>query len=293
MKWLELPEIPMQSIEVDSGHKIDVLRLDKTDDYISGNKWFKLKYNLIEASNLGYSQLLTFGGAYSNHIHSTAAACKSFGLQGIAIVRGEEHLPLNPTLQFAKDCGMKVHYINRSQYRDKYNPALIKKFEQLFGKFYLVPEGGTNELAVKGASEIPDLFQKQYDVIALASGTGGTTAGITINNICKHSKILSFPVLKGGGFLQKDIEDLLGYVPSNLELVTDYHFGGYAKTTTELLEFIVDVNDEFNIPLEPIYTGKAFYGLLDYLKTKGIDEETSVLYLHTGGLQGNNEVILS
>ncbi len=292
MKWAPLPKIPTQSMTVSSGHQIDVLRLDQTDASVSGNKWFKLKYNVIEAREKGFKQLLTFGGAYSNHIHATAAACKKFGLQGIAIIRGEVHLPLNPTLQFATDCGMIIHYITRTQYRDKYNPELIAEFKDTFGAFYMVPEGGTNQLALKGSSEIPNLFQKQYDYIALAAGTGGTTAGITNTKLCEHSKILSFPALKGGDFLQKDIEDLLGYTPENLEVVCDYHFGGYAKTTPELLSFMGEINQKYNLPLEPIYTAKAFYGLLDYLIKNNISKEASILFIHTGGLQGNNDVIL-
>ena len=293
MQWSQLPPIPTQGIQVPSGHQIDILRLDKTDDYVSGNKWFKLKYNIIEAQTKGFKQLLTFGGAYSNHIHATAAACKSFNIQGIAIIRGEEHLPLNSTLQFAKDCGMIIHYITRTQYRDKYNVGLLDNFKTQFGDFYMVPEGGTNQLAIKGASEIPLLFNKEYDIVSLAAGTGGTTAGIIKNKVCKHIKILSVPVLKGGIFLKKDIESLLKYAPNNLELLCDYHFGGYAKTTTELLEFIGDINEDHNIPLDPVYTGKAFFGLLDYLKRNEINKDTSILFIHTGGLQGVNEKILT
>lgn len=292
MKWPSCDSIPTQQITLSTGHQIDVLRLDKTDAHISGNKWFKLKYNLIDAVEKGAERILTFGGAYSNHIHATAAACRNLGLSAIGIIRGEEHQPLNPTLQFAQHCGMEVHYITRSQYRDKYTVELLEEFKNKFGDFYLVPEGGTNNLAVKGASEIPNLFKKKYDFISLSAGTGGTTAGIINNNICTHSKILSFPALKGGEFLANDVENLLRYKPQNLELVCDYHFGGYAKTTPELLTFIKQMNMDFDLPLEPVYTAKAFYGLLDYLEKNDIDTKSSILFIHTGGLQGLNDVIL-
>lgn len=293
MKWLNLPDIPTQEIKVDSGHTIDILRLDKTDEHISGNKWFKLKHNILKTVEEEYEQLLTFGGAYSNHIYATAAACKAFGIKSIGIIRGEEHLPLNPTLQFAKDCGMQLHYISRSQYRDKYNEDFLNELENQFGPFYMVPEGGTNELAIKGASEIPELFIKSYDYIAISSGTAGTVSGIIKNNICKHSKLLCFPALKGAHFIEKEVINLLGYLPPNIEFELDYHFGGYAKTNTQLLEFISDMCEEYNLPLDPVYNAKAFYGLLDYLNKNNISIHKSVLYIHTGGLQGNNDQILS
>ncbi len=269
--------------------KLFIKREDLVDKYISGNKWFKLKYNLIEAENLGYKKLLTFGGAYSNHIYSTAAAGKKFGFETIGVIRGEEHLPLNPTLSFAESCGMKFSYLNRSAYRNKYNPNFINQLKNKFGEFYLIPEGGSNHLAVQGCSEIVKRININFDFICTASGTGGTLAGLTLG-LNKNKKAIGFSVLKGGSFLNENVKNLLsGFEKNNLsnwQIILDYHFGGYAKVTNELLNFCLEYKQLHNIEIEPIYTGKMLYGIFDLAQKNFFPKDSIIIALHSGGLQG-------
>lgn len=253
--------------------------------FISGNKLRKLKYNLQEARVHGYTTLVTFGGAYSNHIAATAAAGKEYGFNTIGIIRGEElvdKVAENPTLVFARDNGMQFKFVSRSVYRDKTNEAFIADLVDEFGNFYLVPEGGTNELAVKGCEEILIDGDEKFTHICCAVGTGGTISGL-INASKKHQKVLGFPALKGD-FLQNEIAKYT--VRDNWELVTNYHFGGYGKTTPELIEFMNWFYENTNIPLDPVYTGKMFFGIYDMIKQGIFKEESKILAIHTGGLQG-------
>lgn len=257
--------------------------------HISGNKWYKLYYNLLEAKKLKTDPLLTFGGAYSNHIYATAAAGKEFNFKTIGIIRGEEHLPLNPTLQFAKECGMEINYVDRSKYRNKTDTNFIKELKNKYGKFYLLPEGGTNALALKGCSEIIDTINIEFDYICTPCGTGGTLAGL-ICGLNPTQKAIGFSVLKGGAFLlddvKKHIQNYNGNEYKNWNINLDYHFGGYAKLTKELISFIQEFEKEFKIPIEPIYSGKMFYGLFDLIKKGAFKKEKTIIALHTGGLQG-------
>ncbi|KEO73095.1 1-aminocyclopropane-1-carboxylate deaminase/D-cysteine desulfhydrase [Anditalea andensis] len=263
-----------------------VKRLDLIHPLISGNKFFKLKYNMKSAQKAGYKQLLTFGGAYSNHIHAAAAAAKIDGLSIIGVIRGEKTLPLNPTLQMAQDSGMKIHYVSRSEYRNKAEPEFITQLQNLHGDFYLIPEGGTNSLAIEGTKEILQGEDFDADIITCSIGTGGTLAGI-VTSAKEGQKIWGFSSLKGS-FILKEFEGLL--TKENLsptadyEIFTNYHFGGYGKHKPELLSFIRDFYDNTGIPLDPIYTGKMMYGVFD--KVDQIQEGTKILCLHTGGLQG-------
>lgn len=269
--------------------KVLVKREDLTDKFISGNKWHKLKYNLIEARKLGFESLLTFGGAFSNHIHATAAAGIKYGFKTIGIIRGEEHLPLNPTLKFAEENGMHLEYIDRSAYRKKYDQQLIKKWKDKFGEFYLIPEGGSNNLAVKGCSEIIPSIKINYDFICSACGTGGTLAGLVLG-LNKKAFGLGFSVLKGGEFLYQNIKSFLSNFNAgdfnNWEVKLDYHFGGYAKITKELKLFCEEFYQNHNIPIEPIYTGKMFFGLFDLIKQNYFPAYSTIIAIHTGGLQG-------
>lgn len=256
---------------------------------ISGNKWRKLKYNLIEANKLGFETLLTFGGAYSNHIHATANAGKLFGFKTIGIIRGEEHLPLNPTLADAQKCGMQIHYVTRSDYRKKREIEFIQELKNKFGNFYLVPEGGTNSLAVKGCTEIVDDINIDFDHILSACGTGGTISGV-ICGLEGRKKVIGIPVLKGADFLNNDIADYIqeytGNEYSNWELNLDYHFGGYAKINKELVEFINDFKLVNGIQLDPVYTGKLLFAVNSMLGNGEFSSGSNIIALHTGGLQG-------
>lgn len=265
-------------------------REDLIHPQISGNKWRKLKYNLIAAREAGYKTLLTFGGAYSNHIAATAAAGSQRGFGTIGLIRGEEHLPLSPTLQLAKEQGMQLHYLSREEYRQKEQAELLQGLQDRFGAFYYVPEGGSNALAVRGCAElVEELDVPQYDFIAVACGTGGTLAGI-VAGLNRRRQALGFPVLKGGSFLKEEIDALTeaynGQLYHNYQLMTDYHFGGYAKWKPELIQFINEFKERHGVPLDPVYTGKLLFGLFDLVKKGWFKPGTRLLAVHTGGLQG-------
>ncbi len=266
-----------------------IKREDLIHPAISGNKWYKLKYNLVEAERQGFSTLLTFGGAYSNHIYAVAAAGNLFGFKTIGIIRGEEHLPLNPTLDFASNNGMELHYVRRSEYRRKSYPEFLEKLKSKFGDVYIIPEGGSNDLAVKGASEIIENINFDFDLITLPCGTGGTLAGI-IAGLKGEKQALGFSVLKGGSFLINNVKEHLisakSEVYDNWSIILDYHFGGYAKISKELIEFINEFEVINGIQLDPVYTGKMMFGLADMIKKKLLDSTKIILSIHTGGLQG-------
>lgn len=278
-------EVPASKLKGSKVH-LSVLREDLIHPQVSGNKYRKLKYNLKEAKALEYHQLLTFGGAFSNHIAATAAAGRTLGFETIGIIRGEElagNSSLNPTLKFAQDCGMYLHFISRDEYRTKDSDEFLEKIQKKFGRFYLIPEGGTNALAIKGCEEILGEHTKDYDVICLSVGTGGTLAGI-INAALPHQHVIGFSALNGN-FQKNTIEPFI-HKKTSYEIIDDYCFGGYAKIDLDLIRFINNFYINTNIPLDPIYTGKMMYGILD-LERKGLwNENNRILAVHTGGLQG-------
>ena len=262
-----------------------IKREDEIHSHISGNKFRKLKYNLIAAKKQGVNTLLTFGGAYSNHIAATAFAGTTFGFKTIGIIRGKElvnKIETNPTLTFAKNCGMQFKFVSRSLYREKESSEFIDSLKKEFGDFYLIPEGGTNPLAIKGCEEILTEEDKSFDYICTSVGTGGTISGI-INSAENHQKIIGFSALKGD-FLKDEITKWA--TKKNWELKTNYHFGGYGKINTELITLINQFKKETNVPLDPIYTGKMLYGIVDMVKNKAFKKGIKILAIHTGGLQG-------
>mgnify|MGYP003637584767 CR=1 FL=1 len=276
-----------QKIELLKEYNVElyIKREDKIHPSISGNKYRKLKYNLQEAQKFGHDTLLTFGGAYSNHIAAVASAGKEFGFKTIGIIRGEEledKIVENPTLQFAKSKGMKFKFISRNAYRGKESEVFLNNLKKEFEDFYLVPEGGTNQLAVKGCEEILNEADTTFDYICCAVGTGGTISGI-INASKAHQEILGFPALKGD-FLSTNISKFVS--KDNWELITDYHFGGYAKVNSELIDFINQFKKEHNIPLDPVYTGKLMFGVIKMIEENYFKQKTKILVIHTGGLQG-------
>jgi len=286
-------KIPLQKIEdpliQKSGINLIVLRTDLNHPTISGNKWYKLKYNLVEIKKNRFDTLLTFGGAYSNHIHAAASAGKLFNINTIGVIRGEEYSPLNPTLSIAKENGMLLHYVSRKNYRERKNPEFIQSLREKFGDFYLLPEGGTNLLALTGCSEIVNSININYDLICCACGTGGTLAGI-IAGLNGSKKALGFAVLKGAEFLKIDVERLiLDYSAKkykNWQMNHNYHFGGYAKTNEELIKFVRRFREINDIPIEPIYTGKMFYGIYNLAEENYFENGETIIAVHTGGLQG-------
>jgi 1-aminocyclopropane-1-carboxylate deaminase len=260
-------------------------REDLIHPLLSGNKYRKLKYNLQEAIRKKHHRLITFGGAYSNHIPATAYAAKEGGLEAIGIIRGEELSSSwgnNPTLITAHQLGMRFKFITREAYRKKDENKFLKNLLQVHGPAYLIPEGGTNAPAIKGCEEILQTTDEVYDVICCSVGTGGTLAGLS-NAAKKHQQVLGFPALKGD-FLQKDICKFAQN--KNWTLCNTYHFGGYAKVSTELVAFINEFKEETTVPLDPVYTGKMMYGILDKVAKGEFKKGTRILAIHTGGLQG-------
>ncbi len=268
-----------------SSIKLRMKREDLIHPFISGNKYRKLKFNIQRAKEIDSKLLLTFGGAYSNHIAAVAMAGKKYGFETIGVIRGEElefQKDLNPTLEFATNCGMHLKYVSREDYRSKTERDFIDKLKHEFGDFYLIPEGGTNDLAVKGCEEILQSEDRAYDYICCAVGTGGTISGL-INTSKKHQSVLGFPALKGD-FLQEDIRKFA--IRENWKLVTDYHFGGYGKIKPELITFMNTFKKDYNILLDPTYTGKMMFGIFDLIEKGFFPKDSKILAIHTGGLQG-------
>lgn len=269
--------------------KAYVLRLDLIHPTIGGNKYFKLKYNLEQAKAERKKTILSFGGAFSNHIAALAAAGQEFGFNTIGVIRGDELSDeSNPTLRLAKQNGMHFHFVDRETYRKKDNVDYIDSLKQKFGDFYLVPEGGSNALAVKGCSEIINHIPIDFDTIMCACGTGGTIAGIALS-LNESQKAIGIPVLKGADFLEKEIFQLQSKHSKSVapQLIYDYHFGGYAKTSEQLLEFMDLFQQEFSIPLDKIYTSKLMFAFFDLVKKDFFNPNSSIILVHTGGIQGN------
>jgi 1-aminocyclopropane-1-carboxylate deaminase len=265
-----VPALPSPLEEVADGRLSarGVRLLLKRDDLIHpeipGNKWRKLRGNLAEARRLGHDTLLTFGGAYSNHIRAVAAAGRLFGFRTVGVIRGEEHLPLNPTLHFAADAGMRLTYLDRTSYRVKTSAAVLERLGVEFGAFYLLPEGGSNALGVRGCVGLAAEIDRRFDVICCSCGTGGTLAGIAAG-LGPGQRALGVPVLRGAGFLADDVDALqraaFGANSGNWTMAYDFHFGGYAKSTPELVGFIADFRDRHGLALEPVYEAKLLYAL--------------------------------
>jgi len=260
-----------------------VKREDLIHEHISGNKWRKLYYNIKQAKLDGSRLLATFGGAYSNHIAATAAVGKSYDFNTIGIIRGEECKELNPTLKFAKSCGMTLIYMNREDYRNKTHPNILNKYLKDYRNYYLIPEGGTNTLAVKGCEQILENVDKSFDIITCACGTGGTISGI-INGLSAHQQAIGFTALKGADFLYEDIQKYVHQ--DNWRLNLNYHFGGYAKVNAALVSFMNNFYVEHKFRLDPVYTAKMMYGLWDLIEKDYFRRGTKILAIHTGGLQG-------
>ena len=281
--------IVIKSIET-AGIILDIKREDEIHPLISGNKYRKLKYNLMEAKAKGAHTPLSFGGAYSNHISALAYAGKKYDFQTIGVIRGdelgtclEETLINNPTLKFAHENGMRFKFISRAQYRNKDGTHFTADLRDEFGDFFLIPEGGTNSFAVKGCEEILTARDRDYDFICVSVGTGGTMSGL-INSAFEGQKILGFPSLKGD-FLQDEIRKHVTR-KNNWALINDYHFGGYAKINKNLISFINEFYQQTTIPLDPVYTGKMMFGIMELIKKNYFKRNSKILAVHTGGLQG-------
>jgi 1-aminocyclopropane-1-carboxylate deaminase len=293
---LRLPS-PLQSVNdkvfEENNLRVYVKRDDVIHPEISGNKWRKLKYNLLNAKQNGYEGILTFGGAYSNHIYATAAAGKYFGFETIGIIRGDElNENSSETLKFASKCGMKLHFVSRNEYRSMRENPKGNSFIQTYTHSKLVPEGGTNEFALAGVGEMVDEISEQLgaapDYIICPVGTAGTISGI-ISNTNSKTKIIGVCVLKNGQYLQKEIAHLVmnknDIEIDNLEMFWNFHHGGYAKKTPELIDFVSNFNTKHDFEIEPIYSGKMFFAFFELLKQNYFASNSTIVLIHTGGLR--------
>ena len=289
----ELPDIPIQPVDdpvlASAGISLSVLRLDLVHPVISGNKWFKLKYNLARARETGQQTLLSFGGPWSNHLHALACAGAEFGFHTTGIVRGELPEPLNACLLDAREAGMQLAGITRSEYAKRHDPGFISQLQSQYGPFYLVPEGGANLEGVRGCAEIPLLYpQQDFDLVCLACGTGATLAGMALSS---RVPLMGFQVLKGAGYLAGEVSARIteyGLQESCPWHLNDtFHFGGYARVSPELMQFLTEFEMRHGIPLEPVYSGKLLYGIYALVEKRDIFPQNSrILAIHGGGLQG-------
>ena len=282
----------------DLGVRLQVLRLDSYCPDMSGNKLFKLKYNIIEALERGCQQVVSFGGAYSNHIHALAMAGQVYGIKTIGIIRGEKTEPLNPTLADAQAAGMTLLYISREEYRLRDHPEYLRKLKDRYAPCMLIPEGGSNSFGMKGCGEILDHIHHHigmdYDFLALPCGTGATMAGL-LCALPEGKRIIGFSVLKAGDHLEREVlgflKDLAVKHKVQWHIEQGYHCGGYARVNQALASFVEDFEARHNISLDHIYTGKCFFGLFDLIRKKTIPEGSRIVAIHTGGLQGERGMI--
>ncbi|WP_433323261.1 1-aminocyclopropane-1-carboxylate deaminase/D-cysteine desulfhydrase [Spirillospora sp. CA-294931] len=264
------------------GPRLFLKRDDLIDPDIPGNKWRKLKHNLTAARDQGHTTLLTFGGAYSNHIRATAAAGRRFGFATLGVIRGEEHDPLNPSLARARADGMRLTYLDRATYRRKTDPDVIAALHRRFGDFYLLPEGGSNALAVLGCAELPTELDTPYDLICCPCGTGATLAGLAS---AAPARALGFSVLKGGPFLDREVTRLqreAGTESSNWALNYDYHFGGFARRPQTLEAFATGFHRRNGIALDLVYVAKMMYGIYDLAARGTFPAGTRIVAVITG-----------
>ncbi|GBL36131.1 putative 1-aminocyclopropane-1-carboxylate deaminase [Filimonas sp.] len=263
--------------------RLDLLRLDLIHPQISGNKWFKLKYNIEAALKQGAESILSFGGAYSNHLHALAFAGHLSGIKTIGMLRGEE--VSNHTLDDCGAWGMELHFISREEYRLKNESDFLESIQTKFPSSYIVPEGGNNEAGRKGTREIlQGIDLNLYTHICCAVGTGATLSGIAEASL-PGQKILGFSAIKNGAYLEEEIRQHTGNL--NWALKHDYHFGGFAKKNEQLLEYIHGFQQKQGIELDFVYTGKMMFGIDQMIQEKKIHAGSTVLAIHTGGIQGN------
>ncbi|MFA9290685.1 MAG: 1-aminocyclopropane-1-carboxylate deaminase/D-cysteine desulfhydrase [Solirubrobacteraceae bacterium] len=288
---IRIDKVDLSFYNIETSVTLSVLREDLIHPIISGNKFRKLKYNILEAKKLKAKTIITFGGAFSNHIAAVSYAGKINNLETIGFIRGEElaeKINENATLSFAKANGMKFVFIDRETYRNKDNKNYLQEISADYVDSYLIPEGGTNELAIKGCQEIITNQLKEFDVICCSIGTGGTFIGLLKGKFA-NQQLMGFPALKNAFFLNQIIQNYTSNV--DYKLIHEYHFGGYAKITNELFNFVNLFNTKHNIYLDFIYTGKMAFGVIDLIKKNFFKSHSKILMIHTGGIQGNSAIL--
>lgn len=273
----------------DNGIRLTVRRLDLMDPVWGGNKWFKLKYNLDRFKRDGYEELITFGGAFSNHIAAVARTGKELRFKTTGIIRGEPESKSNTTLSRAEHDGMKLVFVSREAYRQKENPSFLQTLLPEKSNYMILPEGGGNEEGVLGCSEIVNPEDFQFSHVVVACGTGTTAAGI-IKSLNSHQQLIGISVLHDGQSIETTIHNYLlhfrpGKIPSNWRIMHEFHSGGYARTTPELRAFCENFTFRTAIPVEPVYTGKVFYGIEKMIADGNFPLGANILAIHTGGLQ--------
>lgn len=288
----DIPDIEMNKVEnelfSEKGIELHIYRFDEIHPIVSGNKLFKLNFFLEECIQSNHKKILTFGGAYSNHLIATAFVCNKYGLRSIGIVRGEKPLKLSHTLEQCKLFGMQLEFVPREIYANKNDTDFIDKLKSQFGMFTLVPEGGFHPLGAKGAALMLDFIEKDATHICAATGTATTIAGLLLASK-KDQHIIAVNVLKG----ITDTHQQVSFLTENkkpegdLIIMNDYHFGGYAKYTSELIDFMNNIYNRYQIPLDFVYTGKMLFAIFDQIKKGIIPKGSKIACLHTGGLQGN------
>jgi 1-aminocyclopropane-1-carboxylate deaminase len=264
--------------------EVSILRLDKLHPLISGNKWFKLRYYLDEAKTLQKKKIVTFGGAWSNHLLATAAAARLYGFHATGIIRGGEAPWLSTTLQQAKQLGMQLIFIPREDYKNKYVPP-----ELLSSEHYLIPEGGYGETGAAGASTILDNCPDGITHYCCAIGTGTMMAGL-VNAVNSPKQVIGVSVMKNNSELPACVSNLVKNDKTNWQLIEGYHFGGYAKSQLPLTEFMNDFYRKTSTPLDFVYTGKLFFAISQLIKEQFFPEGSKILLIHSGGLQGNTSL---
>jgi len=285
-----LPESPIQEIRHPLLEQKQVRLAIKRDDLlhpvISGNKWRKLKYNLINMQSKGCDSFVTFGGAFSNHLYASAMACKTFNLKGHAIVRGPTLDEQNPTIRMARACGMTLHVVDRKTYRLRHNGDYLHTLQSEFPNSFIIPEGGTNQAALSGVIELAQSLPPSNYVVC-ATGSGGTIAGLAKGSPT-NTNVIGIAVLKQADYLNDEISQLLtnSHSGASWQLLTNHHYGGYGKFTDDVWTFCQLMRQTYQLPLEPIYTGKMLFAIWQLIRQDYFPRGSTIMAIHTGGLQG-------
>lgn len=281
---IDLPVLKENHVE------LHLLRLDQLHPIISGNKWFKLKYNIQQAIEQNIDTLISFGGAHSNHLAAFSYACKINGFKSVVVIRGIfNEQEYSPTIRFLKENNSILEFVTRQVYKEKNELHFINQLLKKYTNALIIPEGGNNYLGIKGASDIGNLITQNYHYVCVPVGTGATFKGLLLNNNAYYSAVIGFSSLKGTDSLTPEVEKLVSSNKSmrTYQIIGDYNFGGFGKYNQKLLQFIEWFYYRTAIELDMVYTAKMMYGILDRVEKGFFKKHTKIVAIHTGGLQGN------